>query len=772
MNRFLILLSALLAFSITSSCEDSVRDEETPEVKPAVTNEVKRKTYPKNEVFTILPDRVVQGEKLAIAKSPGELWADYYSSPKTWKLTKDISAYPVFSAPGFPLMETLYNMAIEEALLNILPKENAFMAGKQWTGIWTRDISYAIHLGLGMIMPAQSRNSLMAKVSKDSNIIQDTGTGGSWPVSSDRVVWAIAAYTVYLTTGDAAFLETLYTILKNTVNADIARVYDEKSGLYSGESSFMDWREQTYPLWMQPADIYASQSISTCVLHARALSILSEAGVLLKKPKTETDGYRTRSVNLIRSINNLLWMKEKNLYSSFRYGGLNRGIISDKTDNLGEALAVLFGVAPKDKASDVVAAIPVVPFGIPCIYPQQPHADSYHNKGIWPFVNAYYALAGAQVKNDAAVTHAFQSMIRAAALFQTHKENFRFDNGHSTGTAINSDRQLWSVGGYLALVYRVLFGMELYSDGLTLNPFVPSAFKGPFTLSNFTYRNAVLTVTVNGSGGVIESALLDGKPVKGGVKIPAALKGAHSIVINMKGEAAGKVNMVSIEDITPGETALTGMVSGDELVLSWKPVKGAVAYRIWKNGIILGETEITSNAVKAADTAVFHVQAVSSNWLFGNISAPYLYAPETGRGMAEAEQGYPETNDVQSKTKGFTGTGYVKLNALPAQVLEMKVTVPAAGLYLLRVRYGNGNGPINTDNKCAIRSVTVNGKTAGAFIMPQRGKWEDWGYSNPLEVNLKKGNNVVQVYYTDADRNMNGKVNGAVVDHLEWVLLK
>ncbi|HAQ19743.1 MAG TPA: hypothetical protein DCR40_11000 [Prolixibacteraceae bacterium] len=47
----------------------------------------------------------------------------------------------------------------------------------------------------------------MKKV-KNGHIIQDTGTGGAWPVSSNRVVWAMAAWEIYTYTGDRNWLES------------------------------------------------------------------------------------------------------------------------------------------------------------------------------------------------------------------------------------------------------------------------------------------------------------------------------------------------------------------------------------------------------------------------------------------------------------------------------------------------------------------------------------------------------------------------------------
>ena len=52
--------------------------------------------------------------------------------------------------------------------------------------------------------------------------------------------------------------ETACTVIKNTLDDDYKTLRDEKTGMYHGESSFLDWREQTYPKWMSNMDIYVS----------------------------------------------------------------------------------------------------------------------------------------------------------------------------------------------------------------------------------------------------------------------------------------------------------------------------------------------------------------------------------------------------------------------------------------------------------------------------------------------------------------------------------
>jgi hypothetical protein len=92
------------------------------------------------------------------------------------------------------------------------------------------------------------------------------------------------------------------------------------------------------------------------------------------------------------------------------------------------------------------------------------------------------------------------------------------------------------------------------------------------------------------------------------------------------------------------------------------------------------------------------------------------------------------------------------------------------GTYRIDFRYANGNGPINTDNKCAVRTLVVDGEAAGVIVLPQRGTdvWNDWGYSSAITVPLSAGKHSLELRLTPPDRNMNGDTNVAAVDHVRF----
>ena len=122
---------------------------------------------------------------------------------------------------------------------------------------------------------------------------------------------------------------------------------------------------------------------------------------------------------------------------------------------------------------------------------------------------------------------------------------------------------------------------------------------------------------------------------------------------------------------------------------------------------------------------------------------------------------------------GFQGPGYLRLTTEQHTEVRMVVQVPRAGIYALDFRYANGNGPVNTEDRSAIRTVLVDGDTLGVVVMPQRGmnRWSDWGWTNALRVRLGRGEHVVTLHYTPHDRNMNGRENTALLDQLRLTRL-
>ena len=713
-------------------------------------------------------DTITQGEFFATAPSATEIVSNYYAQPgfgfpisHTWKLKNDISSYPRLSTPN-RLHQAIYNMGLDE-MVNAVEPDTTLRTGKEWAGVWTRDVAYSIILSRSYLQPEASRISLMKKVNPNGVIIQDTGSGGAWPVSSDREIWTVAAYEVYKATGDRKWLEYIYPVIRKSLDDDAVTVVSG-SGLVKGETSFIDWREQSYPKWMNMADIYNSEALGTSVVHAQALRTLAEISRELGHKK-EAEEYTARAQAVADAINKNLWLDDKGYYAMYNYGR-NFPVLNPRAETLGEALAIIYDVADADRARTITENNPTTPFGAAIFFPQIADMPAYHNNALWPWVAAYWAIANAKAGNEQGTLEAIGSIFRPAALFTTNKENFNLDNG-DIATELNSSNMLWCLAGNIAVTNRILFGINFERDGLRFAPFVPKALAAERTLDNFKYRNATLSITVRGYGDRIKSFTLNGKERKGAF-IPASIKGDNTIVITMADNEIAPLKINRTPNLKAPLTPITWIADGR---LQWNPIEYIGFYRILRDGKVVAETRQTSFDVSVPGD--YQVVGVSADGVESFASEPRssrktLIAQMPGEGTAVASAEI--YNTPATPVEGYTGTGFVEIDQKTAP-LSIPVTVPADGTYAVSVRYANGNGPVNTENKCAIRTLSVDGQRQGIMVFPHRGvnNWDDWGMSNSVLVPLKAGSHTVTIDFRPENTNMNIRTNHALLDRVELV---
>lgn len=671
-----------------------------------------------------------------------------------WILQNDLSSYPVFTAES-PLLEAIYNMALDEMVM-LIEDDGTFRTGAEWEGVWTRDISYSVLLSLAFLEPQVSKNSLWRKV-KNGRIIQDTGTGGAYPVSSDRVVWALAAWEIYKYTGDREWLEQAYQVISNSLLDDGKNVYNQDHGLYQGESSFLDWRRQTYPAWMEPSDIFVSMNLGTNAVFYQALHIL---GLMANELSEDGLPWLEKAEALKGRINDLFWLEEKGHYGQYLYGSHYK-TLSPRAETLGEALTVLFDIAGPERKDLILENTPSLPFGVPCIFPQIPNIPPYHNNGIWPFVQAYWVWAAASRGHAPIVTYGWAGLLRQAALFLTNKENFVAETGDYAGTEVNSDRQQWSVAGQLAMNYRILFGIGFDVDKMTFSPMIPKSFEGHYQLKNFSYRGGVYNISVSGYGNGIASFKVDGRETEYH-HVPAGLEGLIHIEITMNGKESGGDFNLRENHTAPDTPVLRLTESG----LAWNNVPGAVSYTVYRNGEPLGsQTETTSSLHGVSMLEEYQVLAVDDSGVPSFLSNPVIHTSGESVRLIQAE----DFNLAAARSfDGYSGQGYVVFTRQNNARLVFDAEIPEDGLYSFVFRYANGSGPVNTENKCAIRSMFVNGDFASALAFPQRGslEWSNWGHTAPVLYPLKSGRNSFEIRLEPFNENMNMVVNDFLLDRI------
>ncbi|WP_166454796.1 alpha-L-rhamnosidase-related protein [Duganella aquatilis] len=430
---------------------------------------------------------------------------------------------------------------------------DCFETGESWHYVWTRDLSYAASLGLGMLDPQRTRNSLEFKLAgyRDGvtagahasgdgyQIVQDTGSGGSWPVSSDRVSWAFGAdeaLKALPSAERAAFAQKALHALRNTLDNDRLAIWDAADGLYNGEQSFLDWRDQTYAAWIpdELAFMATSKALSTNAAHYKALTLAAQLAAE-QGDATAAARYNGWAADLKAAINKRFWQADSGMYSSLTAGHFD-GAAEYKYDWLGQSLAIVTGIADQQQAQSILVHYPHGPLGAPVIWPQQANTAVYHNRAMWPFVTTFGLKAAAIGGNVAVADAAYDTLLRGAATNLSNMENLEWlsgqpmlDDGKLSGPVINSRRQLWSVGGYLGMVVGSVFGVQTTNDGIALHPFITArlrrdTFAGSdaITLNNLTLRGkrmqvrVLLPAAVAGNGYyAVDSITLNGKLAAG-----------------------------------------------------------------------------------------------------------------------------------------------------------------------------------------------------------------------------------------------------------------
>jgi len=442
---------------------------------------------------------------------------------------------PFALASGLAVYDRAYEKARRVIAADV--KDGKFLAGQNWAQVWTRDTSYSTELACAILHPEVAKTTLLDLTQQVDGIgecwYQDKcGHFAGWPNLTDAIVGASGTWSLYLVTGDRDLLRPLYDRTLRSLARAERDAFNAKLGLFSGCSSFME-SDSAYP--RQYADngkkLAKTCALSTCLLYYRGYLVAADAGELLGE---DVKPLREKAGKLKDAINAHFWLPEKGYYAYYIDAA---GKLDDRMEGLGEAFAILTGVADAKRAHQILAMTPTTPWGFPCLWPQYDEwrsyktdfAHYYHNGMIWPFVEGYWAWAASESKDAKTFGRELDALVKLSEKSNTFMELYRPEDGKPDG----SPRQLWSASGFLSMIYHGLFGIHFEQDGLRFAPVVPEKFK-QISLSDFKYRDATLRIVVNGHGTEIDTFLLDGQQ-QNRPSFAATNRGEHTIEIQMKG---------------------------------------------------------------------------------------------------------------------------------------------------------------------------------------------------------------------------------------------
>lgn len=391
---------------------------------------------------------------------------------------------------GIEDLDAAYAKAAADVAGNVV--NGRFVAGKRWNTIWTRDSSYAFDLGVALSYPAEAEATLRALAPEGVWRQDPCRHFGGWPNLTDSIVGTVGAWSVYLANGDRDFLRWGFDVTVASLRRAEREAFDGETGLFTGCSSFME-SNSGYPFRFRGNGrlVGETKALSTNLLYHRGYTLAARMGSLLGEDVTSFYG---KANELRENIHEHLWVPGKGLFAYFEYAN---GSKSSRMEGLGEALAVLWGVADADQTVEIFRHTPMTRYGIPCLWPPYAmwriywnDAHYYHNGMVWPFVQAYWALAAATRGN----TGVFQAELEKLAALAKPTPSFHEFYRPLTGKPDGSARQLWSAAGYQAMVHFGSFGMVPSEEGLTIKPIAPGSLTG------FRYRDVTLDIHVTGSG--------------------------------------------------------------------------------------------------------------------------------------------------------------------------------------------------------------------------------------------------------------------------------
>ena len=412
-------------------------------------------------------------------------------------------------------------------------------AGLHYATPWTRDNSLSTWNAMGLLLPDVAENSLRAV------LVNDQARGG-WRIGGqywDAIIWAQGAWALYLYHGGRDFLMEASGIIERSLDYFEETEFDAARGLFRGGAFYQDGIS-AYPdelsgtfgcdvrQWVEgnpdkkhPVGFGIPWfSLSTNCLYAGAYDVVNKMRAELGTPASAPASAKAGAMR--QAIHREFWNPAR---GTFDYLVLPDGRRCDHEEAAGFAFAILLGVTTPEEAASIVEHTHLVPAGVPCIWPQFPRYAAYggghvgrHCGTVWPQVQALWARAALKAGRTDLFARELFLMASHAGRDGHFTEIYHPDTGEEYGGIQEhwSDSRIklwdsvphtcWGATGFISLIHFGLLGMDYAPEGVRFRPFLPEGL-GEIELSNISYRNALLHVSIAGEGTVVKSCRIDGR---------------------------------------------------------------------------------------------------------------------------------------------------------------------------------------------------------------------------------------------------------------------
>lgn len=663
---------------------------------------------------------------------------------KNWtsRLDPTTSTLPTYDSKQ-KIMNALYNMSLES--LDAESDRTALVASE----------CYNIALSLAYLQPQKSMEALESMVV--DSVIHVDGDNRSFASFSNELIWAEAAWSVYCATGDKNWLKRAYYVIDKSLKhvEDMSPV--NGTGLYHALCPY-DPRlaSQYYPSWASVTDAY-----QTTPLVANA--IVEHAYIILGQIADEfelNEPYDTHASRIKDAINHRLWNEAKGCYCQYLYGGVS-SFMSPCVDNLGQALAILWDIADDNRTETLITETPISNFGVPTLYPNRENVEVGINNTVTPMVQAMWNLAAAKASNMNMLRRGMGALIFQQAMAASCSTSCNA----TTGELMPNNNPRGNASGNIAMVLRVLAGMNFLPDGIEFNPRVPECFFGTKRIKGLRYRNAVLNITINGTGNECSEITLDGKAIPDNF-INGNLEGEHAIVIKMNNNGANSGSMTAASKTL--RLPETPQWLWDGFYGTNYNYNKALGYKIFINGE--PTYAMRDSVLGTRDTVTYRSYTIVAINKYGhsfiakphpiNTTARYYPAAKTNHDMLSSRVFPPRYSYHPIELSDDSTT------------VTIPVNTDEAGSYIIDVLYSNGNGPLAWNSPLELMNISCNSHNQGVVALPQMGdgQWLAMSYSSQLIVRLLKGKNTITLTRVQQQGNQPGSAP-LLIEHIRLIKL-
>ena len=445
------------------------------------------------------------------------------------------------------LISDAFKLAV--GTVDVNTRRGILAAGGDYGGDWTRDIAINSWNGVSLLRPQIADKSLWSvTINKDTVGLQ------YW----DKIIWVVAAYNHYKVTGDKVFLKQAYQCSASTMQQLERQTFDKEYGLFRGPSVFNDGIAG-YPEPIYEPTNYSSgvaehkgskyiKCLSTNSIYYGAYLALIEMAKSLNVDKAVIADYQQKSTALKNNIIKHLYDQNTN---TFDYLIDQNGHVNNSQEGLGISFAVIFGIADKSQAKQIINRATVSKYGITSIYPDFPRFShdkpGRHNNIIWPMVNGFFAKAAIAAADYDAFTNELYALTHLA--LDEDKGNYDFreiynpysgkpDGGWQTGGSATLNHwescrlQTWSATAYISMILNGVIGLRFNENALGFMPYLPEGI-GQIELNDLSYRNSTLNITVKGKGSTVKTFTVDGKEQKNNL-LASTIYGKHEVYIEVE----------------------------------------------------------------------------------------------------------------------------------------------------------------------------------------------------------------------------------------------